>query len=328
MTQPRRLHNPRRLRAHVPSALTVFTLAALTALAPAVLAGGTTIVVTAFPGGGWIVSPDNTPGGSVELVPFTEPGTLGNGAIELTTAATADFAGVADPFFPVGIPYSDLTAIEWRTFVSGDTGNPTGEAASVRLSGYQDGFSVFTTLTAELALNGGATPDVWQDNTLADGTTVWQTTDNGDGFCLQTGPGCTFGEFKDEYPAGRFSAVQVAIGTGLPPVTSWTDGVTLSIMEDGTETTETFDFDVAAAPTPTPTPTPSANPVPSDAASATPVATPASGAGGGGGSDGAVPDTSTDASTHPASVVGIALGSLVLLVAASIAIVRRPRPSR
>ena len=182
MTQLLRLHNPRRLRAHVPSALTVLSLAALTALAPAVLAGGTTIVVTALPGGGWIVSTDNTPGGSVELVPFTEPGTLGNGAIELTTAATADFAGVADPFFPVGIPYADLTTVEWRTFVSGDTGTPSGEAASLRLSGYQDGFSVFTTVTAELTLNGGATPDVWQDNTLSD-------SDNSSGRLPTTGMG-------------------------------------------------------------------------------------------------------------------------------------------
>ena len=278
-------------------------------------------MVTAFPGGGWIVSTDNTPGGSVELVPFTEPGTLGNGAIELTTAATADFAGVADPFFPVGIPYADLTTVEWRTFVSGDTGTPSGEAASLRLSGYQDGFSVFTTMTAELTLNGGATPDVWQDNTLSDTTTVWQTTDSGDGFCLQTGPGCTFADFKDEYPDGRFSAVQVAIGTGVPPVTSWADGVTISIIENAVETTETFDFDVAAAPTPTPTV------APSDAASAAAVPTTAPPAGGGG-DEGGLPNTGTAPPMEPGSWVGMALGSLAVLTATIIAIGRRRRPSR
>ncbi len=320
MTQLERLHKPRRLRARVPSALTVLSLAALTALAPAVLAGGTTTVVTALPGGGWIVSTDNTPGGSVELVTFTEPGTLGNGALELTTAATADFAGIADPFFPVGIPYSALTTAEWRTFVSGDTGNPSGEAASLRLSGYQDGFSVFTTLTAELTLNGGATPDVWQDNTLSDTTIVWQTTDNGDGFCLQTGPGCTFAAFKAQYLSGRFSAVQVAIGTGLPPVTSWADGVTLSITENGVETTETFDFDVAAAPTPAPTV------APSDAASAAAVPTTAPPAGGGG-DDGSLPNTGTAPRVEYGSWVGIALGSLFVLTAMTLAIGRRRRLS-
>ena len=321
MTQPRRPHTARHLRFHVPAVLTIVSLAALTALVPAVLAGGTTIVVTALPGGGWIVSTDNTPGGSVELVPFTEPGTLGNGALELTTAATADFAGVADPFFPVGIPYADLTTVEWRTFVSGDTGTPSGEAASLRLSGYQDGFSVFTTVTAELTLNGGATPDVWQDNTLSDTTIVWQTTDNGDGFCLQTGPGCTFADFKAEYPDGRFSALQVAIGTGLPPVTSWADGVTLSIIEDEVETTETFDFDVAAAPTPAPTV------VPPDPASATavPTAVPAAG---GGDDDGSLPNTGTAPRVEPGAWVGIALGSLFVLTAMTIAIGRSRRLGR
>ena len=92
---------------------------------------------------------------------------------------------------------------------------------------------------------------------------VWQTTDNGDGFCLQTGLLCTFAQFKAQYPDGRFTAVQVAIGTGVPAVTSYADGVTVTMMEDGTEVTDTWDFDVAAAPTPTPAATaPDPRPLP------------------------------------------------------------------
>ena len=317
--QPLRPQTMRLAHVRAAALMAVVSLIAVAALAPRVMAQGT-VVITAIPGGGWIESTDNTAGGSVQLVAFTEPGTMGNGALELTTAAITDFAGVADPFFPVGIPYSDLTAASWRTFVTGDTGDPTGEAASLRLSGYQDGFSVFTTLTAELALNGGATPDAWQDNTLDDSTMVWQTTDSGDGFCLQTGPGCTFAAFKAQYPSGRFSAIQVAIGTGLPPVTSWTDGVSLTTSEDGTETTHTFDFDVVAAPTPTPVPP---NPAP-----ATPVATPVAAPGGGDSGGGAVPNTSTHPSDQYLSGIGFALGSLALMSGVTVVVVRRRRRSR
>ena len=292
--------------------LTVLTLAAITALAPAVLAGGTTIVVTTLPGGGWVSSIDNTAGGSAELVPFTEPGTLGNGALALTTAAMADSAAVAHPLAVAGIPASDVTA-SWRTFVTGDTGNPDSEAASLRFTGYQNGLSTFTTLVVELVYNGGVTADVWQDTALTDETVVWQTTNNGDNLCLNAVPFCTFAEYKEHYQNARFIAVQVGVGSGVPAVTTYADGVSLTIDDDGTVTTETFDFDVAATPVPTATPP---QPAP---ATAVPTAVP-----GGGG----LPDTRTSAGVELGDGVGIAVGALVLLSAATVAIVRRRRLSR
>ena len=161
----------------------------------------------------------------------------------------------------------------------------------------------------ELVYNGGATPDIWQETALGDQTTVWQTNTD-DGFCTDT-TFCTFLEFKEEYATARFFGVQVGIGTGVPPVTSYADGVSMTIVEDGTEVTDTWDFDVAAAPTPTA--------VPPDPAPATPVA-----------SGGGVPDTSTGTSDQPNPGVGIVLGSLAILsaVAVTVAIVRRRRLSR
>ena len=50
----RRSHSPRHPRIQAAAVLTILSLAAITALAPTVLAGGTTTVVTAIPGGGWI----------------------------------------------------------------------------------------------------------------------------------------------------------------------------------------------------------------------------------------------------------------------------------
>ena len=116
----------------------------------------------------------------------------------------------------------------------------------------------------ELVYNGGATPDIWQETALGDQTTVWQTNTD-DGFCTDT-TFCTFLEFKEEYATARFFGVQVGIGTGVPPVTSYADGVSMTIVEDGTEITDTWDFDVAAAPTPTA--------APPDPAPATPVRPP------------------------------------------------------
>ncbi len=306
----RRSHSPRHPRTQAAAVLTILSLAAITALAPAVLAGGTTTLVTTIPGGGWIQSFDNTPGGSAQLVAGPGPGTLGNGSLQLTTAATADFAGVTHA---LGIPYSDLTAGAWRTFV---TTSVATDAPSLRLTGYREGgISGFTTLTVELVYNGGVMPNVWQDNVLDDETIVWQTTDDG-GFCNNS-TFCTFGEFKQQYPDGRFTFLTVAIGTGVPAATSYTDGVSLTINEDGTETTETFDFEVVAAPTAAPTVAPP-DPAP---ATAVPTAVPAPGGGGGG----SLPDT---AAGDPGSGVSVVLGSLVLISAVTTAIAWRRRLSR
>ena len=300
--------NLRLPRVRTAALLAVVSLVAMAALAPAVMAQGTTLVTT-IPGGGWIQSPDNTAGGSTQLVAGPGPGTLGTGSLQLTTAASSDFAGVAHPFLPAGIPYSDLIAMSWRTFVTGLTVNPDTEAPSLRLPGFQAGFSTFTTLTVERLYNGTVTPNVWQDTALTGTTVVWQTTDNGDGFCLQPDP-CTFDEFKAQYPTGRFTAVQVAIGTGVPAVTSYADGVLATIVEDGTEVTDTWDFEVAAAPTPTPAPP---NPAP-----ATSTPTPAG-----------LPNTSIGARSAPSDAeTGTALGLLVLVSAVGIAIVGRRRLSR
>lgn len=308
MTEQRHSHTVRVRHIHAAALLAAISLVVMAAIAPGVMAQGT-VVVTAIPGGGWFQSPDSTAGGSAQLVAGPGPGTLGNGSLQLTTAATDDFAGVTHP---LGIPYSDLTGAAWRTFV---TTSAASDAPSLRLAGYKDGgFSGFTTLTVELVYNGGVTPDVWQDTILDDETVVWQTNDEDD-FCLNTAVSlCTFGEFKEQYPDGRFTFLTVAIGTGNPPATSYADGVSLTI--DGV--TETFDFDVAAAPTPTP-PTP---------APATPVATPAGSAVGDDGSDGGVPDTSADPSAPSESTFAIALGSLGLLSGMTVVMVRRHRLGR
>ncbi len=300
-------------RARATALSTVISLVAIAALAAAVLAGGTTIVVTSIPGGGWIQSIDNTAGGSAQLVPFAEPGTLGNGSLQLTTAATTDFAGV---LHPLAIPYSSLVGASWRTFV---TTAVATDAASLRLAGYQTpGFSDFTTLSVELVYNGGVLPDSWQDAVLDGETVVWQTNDD-DGFCTNS-TFCTFDEFKAEYPTGRFTFIQVAIGTGVPAATSYADGVSLTILEGEVETTETFDFDIVAAPTPIPTV------APPDPAPAAPAATPGASAGTG---DGGLPDTRSDMpSVLPDPALGIGLGALVLLSAGTIEVVRRRRLSR
>ena len=84
-------------------------------------------VVTTIPGGGWIHSIDNTAGGSTQLVPFAGPGRWETALSSSPWRRTRTLAGVAHPFLPAGIPFSDLTAGGWRTFVTGD-GHPGTEA--------------------------------------------------------------------------------------------------------------------------------------------------------------------------------------------------------
>ena len=141
------------------------------------------------------------------------------------------------------------------TFATGDTGNPVSEPASLRFALFRDGLQEFTTMSIELANNGGVTPDVWETTTFDDGSTVWQTNQTGD-FCLITSP-CELGDFKAEYPDANLIGLTVAIGTGVPAVTTYFDGVSLTIGEG----TDSWDWE-PAAPEPTPTPTPGATPVP------------------------------------------------------------------
>ena len=104
MTERQAISDQRLPRVRIAAMLAVISLVAMMGFAPGVMAQGTT-VVTAIPGGGWIQSPDNTAGGSAQLVAGPGPGTLGTGSLQLTTAANSDFAGVAHPFLPAGIPY-------------------------------------------------------------------------------------------------------------------------------------------------------------------------------------------------------------------------------
>ena len=309
--RPPRSQNLRLPHVRAALMLAVVSLAAMTALAPGVLAQGTT-VVTAIPGGGWIQSPDNTAGGTAQIIEGPAgPGLLGNGSLELITAANSDFAGVAHPFLPAGIPYADLTGGSWLTFVTGATGTPASEAASLRLSGFQAGFSVFTTLTVERVYNETTTPNTWQETVLADDTLVWQTTDSGDGFCLQPAP-VHVRRFQGAIPHWAIHGCPGRRRQRGSRGDELHRRRVVTTIEDGTEVTDTFDFDVAAAPTPTPI---AATPNP---APATSTPTPAG-----------IPNTSTDGPSSPYSgATGIALGSVALLSAVTVGIVRRRRLSR
>jgi hypothetical protein len=205
-----------------------------------------TIVVNTIPGAGWIQSPDNTAGGTAAIAAGPAGG-LGTSSVHLTTAATSDFAGIARPL--VG-SLADLTGGSWMTFSTGDTGAPASEAASLRFAIFRTGTTEFTTMTVELSNNGGATAGVWQTNTLTDASMVWQTNATG-AFCLIASP-CTLAAFKAQYPAANFIGLTVATGSGLPPVTTFVDGVSVTV--DGA--TDTWNFELAAAPTPRPTPRP------------------------------------------------------------------------
>ena len=78
------------------------------ALAPGVIAQGI-IVVTAIPGGGWIQSPDNTAGGTAQIVEGP-PGRriLGLGSLELTWQRTRTLPAWRTRSYQLGIPFDDL----------------------------------------------------------------------------------------------------------------------------------------------------------------------------------------------------------------------------
>jgi len=235
---------------------TVGAVALLALLVPTV-ALAAAIKVDSIPGNGWIQAPDNTPGMAAVIVDGPNGG-LGGDSVELTTDANSDFTGIARQVLG---SLDELTEASLLVYVNGDTGNPSSEAASLRFSMYRlGGTNEFTTIVADISNNGGATPDTWQDVTLNAGATIWQTNQTGN-FCIISDP-CTLSEFKEQYPDAVLLGLTVAIGTGLPPNTSYFDGVSVTV--DGT--TRTWNFELAPTNTPRPTVRPNPTTPPTDVA--------------------------------------------------------------
>lgn len=229
---------------------------AILALALPSFVAAANVTVNAIPGGGWIQGPDNSAGRTAVIATSPVAG-LGTSSLKLTTTANTDFVGVGRQVLG---PLSGLTGGSWMTLVPGTTGTPAAEAASLRFGMYRlGGTNEFTTMSVEASNNGTVTAGTWQTWTLSDNTMVWQTTADTPAFCPITTP-CTYAAFKTNYPNAVLLGLQVAIGTGVPAVTSYTDGVTLT---EG-ETSDTWNFELAAV---TPTP-PGATAPPTDFAAA------------------------------------------------------------
>jgi hypothetical protein len=226
-----------RERRTAPSVV-IGTLLAIIALAAPATALAADVTVETIPGAGWIPAPDNTAGGSARIVEGPGADVESRGSVELTTAASTDFAGIGRALLQ---PLSALTGGGWSTYVTGDSGSPVSEAASLRFGMNRLGLTEFTTMTVDPSNNGTVTAGGWQDWTLTDATLVWQTNATG-GFCLIASP-CTFAAFKAQYPAAAMIGVQAAIGTGVPAVSSYVDGISLTLSG----TTDTWDFELPAA---------------------------------------------------------------------------------
>jgi hypothetical protein len=226
-----------RTRASGVGLAVVFAIAALVAPTIALAA---TITVDSIPGGQWVNSPDNTGGGSTEIVESPEAG-LGSDSVALTTAADSDFAGIARV---IAAPLSDLESGSWMTYVPGPGAD--NQAASLRFGMYRlGGTDGFTTMVVERLYNTTVTPDVWQTTTLDGETNVWQTTADA-GFTCTPADTCTFAEFKSNYPDALLLGLTVAIGSGVPATTSYVDGI--EFTADGAS--DTWDFELADVPPP------------------------------------------------------------------------------
>jgi hypothetical protein len=275
-------------------------VAALALLIPSIALAATT--VPTIPGAGWIQSPENTANATIAAAPA---GGLGTSALKFVTTGTSSKVAVARPF--VG-PLSGLSGASWKTYATGTSSSLAAEPPSLRFTMYRlGGTSEFTSMIVERTYNGGVTATTWQTTTLGPSTVVWQST--GPGFCDQT-TRCTFAEFKAQYPDATLVGLQVAVGSGVPALTSFADDV--SVTEG--ETTESWDFELAAQPTATPKPTPKPTAKPTAHPSRTPTVT--------------TPPTDTPASLATSPSID-SRAFIVLGVAGVVALLMvRPRRSR
>jgi hypothetical protein len=189
----------------------------------------------------------------------------------MTVASTADRALIftvpkpgADPTPPPNIgaitptPWTNLSG-SFSTFTT--NANPGPSIPALKIVGYQQFNNAnpllsqgFTTLNFEGANQTPApAADVWQTWTLGPTSLVWQSNQTADpGFCPQSTP-CTLAAFAAHYPNGAWGQIQVGLGAGVGPTTSYVDNVQIS---DGTSTF-TYDFEPASIPSTSPSsPTP------------------------------------------------------------------------
>ena len=125
----------------------------------------------------------------------------------------------------------------------------------------QAGTNGFTTMVVEPTENGTTTAGVWQTLTLSDATMVWQTNQT-DPLLPHRSAVCTYADFKAHYQEAHIVGLQVAIGSGVPGVTSYADGASITV--DGA--TDTWNFELAVKATPRPTKTPTVTTPPTDTA--------------------------------------------------------------
>ncbi len=213
----------------------------------AVAGAAAAVEVDTLPGQGWIVTPDQTSGGSARLVegPATPP--AGRGSLELGVQAVGDRARVANlvDALPADSPDRLMAALSgsWATYVP--AGAPGGAAPALQLPGFLNPAApagTFTTLNVEPFRQGAVTPGTWQTWTLGPTSTVWHTNAT-DGFCQLSSP-CTLAQFAAQYPAAAWGGIQLGVGSGVPgPVVGYVDDVQLTAGATALD----WDFEIPAA---------------------------------------------------------------------------------
>jgi hypothetical protein len=250
-------------------AVLAVTLLAVPGTASAAASGGGTVTIThlvgllqAATGEGWAAHPDQTAGATEQFVkgPLTPP--IGVGSLAITvdsTAARALIFTVPKPGASLTPPpnIGAITPTPW-THLSGSfstfttSADPGPSLPVLKIVGYQqfnDAFPSrsegFTTLNFE-GMKQATAPaaNVWQTWTLGPTSLVWQSNQTADpGFCPQATP-CTLAAFAAHYPNGAWGQIQVGLGAGIGPLTSYVDDVQIS---DGTSNF-TYDFEPPSSP--------------------------------------------------------------------------------
>jgi hypothetical protein len=214
-------------------------IASLALIVPTIALAATT-TVPAIPGGGWAQSPENTASVTIAASPA---GGTGTSALKFVTTGTSSKLAVVHALLG---PLSDLSGASWNTYATGTSSSLNSEPPSLRFTMYRlGGTSEFTSMIVERTYQGTVHAGAWEANTLSGTTSVWQS--NGPGFCDQN-TRCTLNEFKEQYPNATLLGVQVAVGSGVPVLTSYADNVSVQFGESS----DTWNFEKAAA-TPKPT---------------------------------------------------------------------------
>lgn len=163
---------------------------------------------------------------------------LGIGSLGIRTAGGSDKAAFGNQVDFAGMPFSDVTAVGYSVFATGEDVAPPGASLtnlpsiSFELDFNPGGALEFHTLFYQPSITVGDVNRWTPEDAVADTTAHWGLSNAAGTPCDQNGSLCTFAQLQDylatNEPDAQILTVQVTKGSGQPPFSGAVDALQIN----------------------------------------------------------------------------------------------------